>query len=77
MIKADVVGTDHVRAIMAGDDGKSFKAVAFRSRDNPLGQAILAAPPDRRLWIAGRPKIDDWGGRCAVELHIEDAAWAD
>lgn len=77
VIKADVVGTDHVRAIMAGDDGKSFKAVAFRSRDNPLGQAILAAPPDRRLWIAGRPKIDDWGGRCAVELHVEDAAWAD
>lgn len=77
VIKADVVGTDHVRTIMTGDDGKSFKAVAFRSSGNPLGQAILGAPADRRLWVAGRAKIDDWGGRGAVELHIEDAAWAD
>ncbi len=77
VIKADVVGTDHVRAIMAGDDGKSLKTVAFRSRDTALGQAILGAPSDRRLWIAGRAKIDDWGGRGQVELHIDDAAWAD
>jgi single-stranded-DNA-specific exonuclease len=77
VIKADVVGTDHVRAIMAGDDGKSLKTVAFRARDTALGQAILGAPGDRRLWIAGRAKIDDWGGRNQTELHIEDAAWAD
>jgi single-stranded-DNA-specific exonuclease len=77
VIKADVVGTDHVRAIMAGDDGKSLKTMAFRARDNALGQAILGAPSDRRLWIAGRAKTDDWGGRSAVELHIDDAAWAD
>lgn len=77
VIKADVVGTDHVRAIMAGDDGKSIKTVAFRARDTALGQAILAAPGDRRLWIAGRAKIDDWGGRNQCELHIDDAAWID
>jgi single-stranded-DNA-specific exonuclease len=77
VIKADVVGTDHVRAIMAGDDGKSLKTVAFRARDTPLGRALLGAPSDRRLWIAGRAKIDDWGGRKQTELHIEDAAWAD
>jgi single-stranded-DNA-specific exonuclease len=77
VIKADVVGTDHVRAIMAGDDGKPLKTVAFRSRDTPLGQAILGAPSDRRLWIAGRAKIDDWGGRGQVEMHIDDAAWVD
>jgi single-stranded-DNA-specific exonuclease len=77
VVKADVVGTDHVRAIMAGDDGKSLKIVAFRSRDTPLGQAILGAPSDRRLWIAGRAKIDDWGGRGQVEMHIDDAAWVD
>jgi single-stranded-DNA-specific exonuclease len=77
IIKADVVGTDHVRAIMAGDDGKPLKTLAFRSRDTPLGQAILGAPSDRRLWIAGRAKMDDWGGRNQTELHIDDAAWAD
>ena len=77
VIKADIVGTDHVRAIMAGDDGRSLKTVAFRQRETPLGQAILGAPRDRRLWVAGRGKIDDWGGRQNAELHIDDAAWAD
>ena len=77
VIKADVVGTDHVRAIMAGDDGKSIKTVAFRARETALGQAILGAPSDRRLWITGRAKIDDWGGRGQAELHIDDAAWCD
>ncbi|CAM5376612.1 single-stranded-DNA-specific exonuclease RecJ [Sphingobium scionense] len=77
VIKADVVGNGHLRAIMAGDDGRSIKTIAFRKADSELGQAILGAPRDRRLWVAGRAKIDDWGSRPAAELHLEDAAWAD
>ncbi|MBB6124433.1 single-stranded-DNA-specific exonuclease RecJ [Sphingobium subterraneum] len=76
VIKADVVGTNHLRLVVAGDDGKSFKAVAFRQAEAPLGQALLGASRDRRLWLAGRAKIDDWGGRRAAEMHIDDAAWA-
>ena len=78
VIKADIVGSGgHVRAVMAGDDGRSLKTVAFRSADTPLGQALLSAPRDRRLWVAGRVKIDDWGARPAAEMHLEDAAWVD
>lgn len=77
IIKCDVVGNGHVRAIVAGEDGRSIKCVAFRAADTPLGLALLGAPRDRRLWIAGRAKIDDWGARPAAEIHIEDAAWAD
>ena len=78
VIKADIVGSGgHVRAIIAGDDERSLKTVAFRSADTPLGQAILGAPADRRLWVAGRAKIDDWGARRAAELHLDDAAWCD
>lgn len=78
IVKADLVGTGgHVRLIVAGNDGKSFKAVAFRQADTELGQALLSAPSHRKLWIAGRAKIDDWGARGAAEMHVEDAAWAD
>lgn len=77
IIKADIVGTGHVRVIVSGRDGRSIKCIAFRAAESPLGQALLGAGPDRTLWIAGRPKIDDWGNRPAAELHIEDAAWAD
>ncbi|HEX4693191.1 single-stranded-DNA-specific exonuclease RecJ [Sphingomonas sp.] len=77
LIKVDVVGNSHVRAIVSGDDGRSLKAMAFRSADTLLGQALLQAAPHRKLWLAGRPKVDDWGSRPAAELHLDDAAWAD
>ena len=77
IVKADIVGNGHVRVIAAGDDGPSLKAIAFRAADTPLGQTLLAAAPHRRLWLAGRVRTDDWAGRPAAELHIDDAAWAD
>jgi single-stranded-DNA-specific exonuclease len=77
IVKADVVGKDHVRTILAGDDGRSFKAVAFRQAETELGQALLHSSRDRRLWVAGRAKVDDWQGRSAAELHIDDATWCD
>lgn len=77
IVRADIVGNGHVRAVVSGEDGRSIKAVAFRQADTELGAALLGAPRDRRLWLAGRAKIDDWGQRPAAELHLEDAAWAD
>jgi single-stranded-DNA-specific exonuclease len=77
LIRAEVVGTDHVRLVASGLDGKSFKAIAFRAAESPLGQALLHGSRGRSLWLAGRAKIDDWGDRPQAELHLEDAAWAD
>ncbi len=77
LVKADIVGTDHLRVIASGDDGASFKAIAFRAAETTLGQTLLHGAKGRKLWLAGRPKLDDWGARPAAELHLEDAAWAD
>jgi len=77
IIKCDIVGKDHVRMIVSGDDGGSIKTIAFRAAETELGQALLSAQRGRKLWIAGRAKIDDWGSRPAAEIHLEDAAWAD
>jgi single-stranded-DNA-specific exonuclease len=77
LVKADVVGSDHLRMIVAGEDGASFKAIAFRAAQLDFGQALLHGARGRRLWLAGRPRIDDWGSRPCAELHVEDAAWAD
>lgn len=76
IVEAGIVGTDHVRLIVSGDDGARFKAIAFRSAETELGQTLLHAR-GRKLWLAGRAKRDDWGSRPAAELHLEDAAWAD
>jgi single-stranded-DNA-specific exonuclease len=75
VVRADVVGNGHVRAVVAGEDGRSLKVMAFRQADTLLGQALLGAPPHRRLWLAGRAKLDDWSAKPAAELHVEDAAW--
>lgn len=77
IVKADIVGNGHVRAIVTGDDGGSIKTIAFRQATSPLGQALLGAGPHRRLWLAGRARRDDWSGGDKAELHVDDAAWAD
>jgi single-stranded-DNA-specific exonuclease len=77
VIKCDIVGKDHVRAIVAGDDGRSFKAMAFRQGETALGQMLLHGSAGRKYWLAGRAKIDDWGSVAKAELHIDDAAFAD
>jgi single-stranded-DNA-specific exonuclease len=77
IIKADIVGQDHLRLVVAGDDGRRIKAIAFRMANTPLGHAMLSAPPHRKLWIAGRIKRDEWGDRIQAEMHLEDAAFAD
>jgi single-stranded-DNA-specific exonuclease len=77
VVKADIVGNGHLRVVVAGDDGRRIKAIAFRMAESALGEALLSAPPHRKLWIAGRIKRDEWGDRVAAEMHLEDAAWAD
>ena len=76
IVESGIGGTDHLRLIVAGEDGARFKAIAFRAAETELGQTLLNAR-GRKLWLAGRAKRDDWGSRPAAELHLEDAAWAD
>lgn len=77
IVESGIVGTDHLRLIVSGDDGARFKAIAFRAAEGELGQTLLHARGGRKLWLAGRAKRDDWGSRPAAELHLEDAAWAE
>ncbi|QNN65161.1 single-stranded-DNA-specific exonuclease RecJ [Sphingomonas rhizophila] len=76
LLRPGVVGNGHVRAVAIGDDGKSFKLIAFRAADTPLGQAILSAPADSRWYLAGTIRRDEWNGGNAAEMHLEDAAIA-
>lgn len=71
---ADVIGDGHVRVLIGdADGGGRMKAMAFRSGDTPVGQALLKSV-GRDLHLAGTLKINRWQGRESVELHIQDAA---
>ena len=76
LLKTAIVGENHVRGLACGDDGKSFKWIAFRSAATELGQALLASPGDVKWWLAGTIKRDDYHGGSAAEMHLEDAAQA-
>jgi len=76
LLRTGIVGDGHVRGLARGDDGKSFKWIAFRSAATELGQALLASPGDRRWWLAGSIRRDEWNGGNAAEMHLEDAALA-
>ena len=76
LIKTSVVGDGHVRGFACGDDGKSFKWIAFRIAGTELGQALLSSTGDKRWWLAGTIKRDEWNGGNYAEMHLEDAAVA-
>ena len=76
LLKTGIVGDGHVRGLACGDDGKSFKWIAFRSAATELGQAMLSSPSDQRWWLAGTIKRDEWNGGNHAEMHLEDAALA-
>ena len=76
LLRTGIVGDGHVRGLACGDDGKSFKWIAFRSAQTELGQALLSSPADQRWWLAGSIRRDEWNGGSAAEMHLEDAALA-
>jgi single-stranded-DNA-specific exonuclease len=74
VVRADVVGSAHVRCILTGAEGGRLKAIAFRSVDSDLGQMLLTAG-SRPLHLAGPLRLDTWNGSATVQLVIDDAAW--
>jgi single-stranded-DNA-specific exonuclease len=73
IVRADLVGTAHVRCILTGSDGSRLKAIAFRAADTALGQALLKAG-GAPLHIAGTLRPDRWNGSDGVQMFIDDAA---
>jgi single-stranded-DNA-specific exonuclease len=73
VVRGEVVGDGHVRLLLAGNGGTRLKAIAFRSADGPLGQALLrggGAP----LHLAGNLRADNWQDREGVQLIVDDGA---
>ena len=73
VVKADIVGSDHVRCILAGADGGRLKTIAFRRASDPLGEALLGSVGSS-LHVAGHLRADEWQGRRSAQLIVEDAA---
>jgi single-stranded-DNA-specific exonuclease len=78
VVRADIVGNEHVRCVFADGAGVGrLKGIAFRvlngERDNALGKALLNAR-GAGFHVAGHLRADNWQGRNGVQLMIDDAA---
>ena len=76
IVRADVVGRDHVRCVVTDQGGGRLKAIAFRAADTPRGEALLQAA-GQPLHIGGRLRRDTWQDREDVQLIVDDVARAD
>ncbi len=77
LVKADIVGENHVSCILSSKGGGRLKAIAFRAMDNEMGPALLSAHKGgKRLHIAGHLRADNWMGRSQAQLFIDDVALA-
>ncbi len=71
---ARVVGKDHIRANLAGEDGGSLQAIAFRALDTDYGQTLLKAGANSGsplFAIAGRLRTNQWQGTVSPQFQIE------
>ncbi len=76
LYNAKIVGSAHISFMFSDwEGGKRIKAIAFKSVDTPLGDAILNGS-DRAFNIIGHLKINEWQGRKSAQMHIIDAAYA-
>ena len=73
VVRADVVGENHVRCSLTGDGGGRLQAIAFRSLGEPQGEALLKAN-GLPLHIVGHLRLNRWQGREDAQLIIEDVA---
>ena len=64
-------GDNHIRCGLNSDIDKNVEGIAFRSKNTPLGDAIMVNK-GKLVSLYGKIKVNEWGGRRIPQLHIED-----
>ena len=64
-------GENHIRCGLGSDINKNVEGITFRSKNTPLGDAIMNNK-GKLVSIYGKIKINEWGGRRTPQFHIED-----
>ena len=71
IIRPTIIGSGHVKCILASELGNSLKAIAFRCTDTDMGVAILNSKGERYN-VAGILRKDTWQGKTSLQFIIED-----
>ena len=71
VIKSEIVGNEHIKSLLSGNDGFVFKSFAGNAKNTPL-ESYLNKNNKKEFNIAGKVKLNEWRGKKNVEFMIED-----
>ena len=71
LISSYVVGHNHIKSILRGDDGSIVKSFAWNAINGPL-ESVLSKKSNKKLTVAGKMKKNEWSGKKSIEFIIED-----
>lgn len=76
IIKADIVGSKHIRCLLAPTlkayGNKALQAITFNAVATPLEEAIFNAQRKKHISVIGSLKTNSWQDNYTVQLHIKD-----
>ena len=70
-INGKIVGDKHIKSVLIGKDGTSFKSIAFNAVENDLS-AYLLQKNNKMFNVAGKLSLNEWKGQSNVEFIIDD-----
>ena len=71
VLSSNLVGDMHIKTILLGKDGSTFKGFAWNAKNTPLEQ-LLDQKLKKNINVAGKMRLNEWRGKKEVEFIIED-----
>ena len=71
ILNSKIVGEKHIKSVLIGKDGTTFKTIAFNAIDSDLS-AYLIKKNNKIFNIVGKLSLNEWKGQRNVEFIIDD-----
>jgi len=71
VVASNIVANNHIKSILCGKDGTTFKAFAWNAKNSPL-EPFLNKKNKKGINIAGKMRLNEWKGERNIEFMIED-----
>ena len=71
VLKSTIVGENHIKSLLVGQDGSVVKSVTFNAVKTEL-ETYLLAKNRKKINIFGKLSLNEWKGKKNVEFIIDD-----
>ena len=71
IINSKIVGNNHIKSLLKGNDGSILNTFTANAKDTPL-EPFLSEKNKKKINVAGKMKLNEWSGKKNIEFIIED-----